>query len=130
MLLLPSRRVIDVPGLPLDLPGRLDITRRAQVVVAAALSAWRERETLVCRRAGLVVTVVTPPALVYSRAGYECGVEAFVAAEQHGERLLIDPHRVIVNPPLRVRPGSPMDPLAAYKCCLLDSVAGTPGVWR
>lgn len=83
--------------------------------MVAAVGASRQR-TRGTRR----LTITAGPELIRPHAGDPVGIEVFVELTDDGERVDIDPHRRIINPP------AGGDPREAFWEILWASVEGTP----
>lgn len=66
--------------------------------------------------------------LVISRSPSEVegGFEVWVRLYVNGEEVHIDPHRVFINPPLRIGGETDLDPQRAFWAMLWGSVTSTP----
>ena len=101
----------------------MDRRERAELVHAAVAGSWRRGASR--ERYGRRLVITRRPELIRNRAGEVVGVDAWVELyDERGNKVPIDSHRRIINPPTRDRAGA--GPVEAFFEALWDSVIETP----
>lgn len=88
----------------------------------------------VVERAGLAIVFDAAPQLIADKAGNVVGIDAMVRVFRQGHELRVDPHRILINPPLAVPDGDGVreDPAEAYLTAVVESLREhpNPSGWR